>query len=544
MVCLNELTCAVYADGELPENEAREVAKHLAACGACRRSVESLRSESRVLVQCFQDTDFIEFELEDETLNAPHAGRLNVVRFGLFVLAMSVLLRPVMIALAELELPEGLDWMNPFSLSGQINLLANTLAYAVPVTIELFDSFLNHASWMAAGVIVSLGIFMLFRRSALKSAVLSIVALLTVFSCPSYAFDVRKSDKPVTVPTGETIDDTLVVAADSVIIDGTITGDLIAGARRVTIRGTVKGSVFTFAQRVEIEGTVEGNIVGFADSVDARGQVGHNVYAFARSATIGRDARVDGNAAVFAADANIDGTVGQDLTSYALRFDGRPNVGRNFFARATDLNLRAAAHVGGTLTAKVSKPENVHIDSSATVTGKTDIQIIQPAPSKYSTASFYLWQVIWLAAAFATGLVLFSLVPAYGRVSLDTSHAFLLAGGVGFLTLVATPIAAICAAITLVGLPLGLIVLTMWVVAGYLAKILIAGFLGRSLLRNNGDTQPPRALLLLAGLIPVFLAINLPYVGGVVDFLLNVLGLGALVVTTYQMPRGRAAQAA
>src|SRR5207247_5456487 len=111
---------------------------------------------------------------------------------------------------------------------------------------------------------------LLFRKSAFKSAILSVLALLTVFSSSSYAFDVRKSDKPVTVPAGETIDDTLVVAADSVIVDGTINGDLIAAARQVTIRGTVKGSVFTAGQRVEIEGTVEGSIVGFARSEAGR----------------------------------------------------------------------------------------------------------------------------------------------------------------------------------------------------------------------------------------------------------------------------------
>jgi hypothetical protein len=544
VACLNEFTCAVYADGELPENEAREVAEHLSACGGCRRSVEALRTESRVLVQCFHDTDFIEFELEDETLSAPHATRLSVVRFGLLVLAMSALLRPVISALAELELPEGLDWMNPFNLSGQMNLLANTLAYVLPASIEFFASILNNASWIAAGAIVSIGVFLLFRKSALKSAILSVLALLTVFSSSSYAFDVRTGNKPVTVPAGETIDDTLVVAADSVIVDGTITGDLIAGGRQVTIRGTVKGNLFAFASQVDIEGTVEGSIIGFAQTLETRGQVGRNVYAFAQTAAISRDARIGGNAAVFAADTDIEGTVGQDFTSYSGRVDGRPSIGRNFFARAGSVSLHAPAHIGGTLTAKVNRPENALIESGVTADGRTDIQVVPPAPSRYSTASFYLRQLIWLAAAFITGLTLFWLLPGFARINLDTSTALLLAGGVGFLTLVVTPIAAVVAAVTLVGLPIGLIMLTAWMIAGYLAKILIAGFLGRSLLASHNDAQPPGALALLAGLIPVFVAINLPYVGGVINFILIVLGLGAFVITTYQMPRWRAAQAA
>ena len=80
MACLSEFTCTVYADGELPANEAREAANHLASCGTCRQSVDALRAESRILVQCFQDTDFIEFELEDETLSAPQAGNQAGIR--------------------------------------------------------------------------------------------------------------------------------------------------------------------------------------------------------------------------------------------------------------------------------------------------------------------------------------------------------------------------------------------------------------------------------------------------------------------------------
>ena len=51
MFCLTELKCSIYADGELPEAEAREVTRHLASCGACRRMVDSLCLERSVLTE-------------------------------------------------------------------------------------------------------------------------------------------------------------------------------------------------------------------------------------------------------------------------------------------------------------------------------------------------------------------------------------------------------------------------------------------------------------------------------------------------------------
>ena len=57
MACLDEFTCSVYADGELPESEASQVAKHLQSCGTCREIVDALRVESRALMECLQDID-------------------------------------------------------------------------------------------------------------------------------------------------------------------------------------------------------------------------------------------------------------------------------------------------------------------------------------------------------------------------------------------------------------------------------------------------------------------------------------------------------
>ena len=133
MACLTEFQCAVYADGELPARETREMDEHLKTCAPCSAVVAALRAESRVLVECFQVTDFIEFELEDESLSAPQAHSLGVVKFTAFVLAMSVLLRPVLNALEELGLP------------GRINWLPIAVAHIIPTGITLVSSVWNHA---------------------------------------------------------------------------------------------------------------------------------------------------------------------------------------------------------------------------------------------------------------------------------------------------------------------------------------------------------------------------------------------------------------
>jgi len=543
VTCLTELQCSTYADSALPEGEARQVAEHLKACARCRRLVNALRTEKQVLIRCLQDTEFLEFELEDsEGAQVPPAQRIGLLRLATVILAVAAVLRPVLGTLADLELPDNLDWLNPFSSSGQVTLLVNAAAYLVPELIVRLDSALASLSSIVFGAVVLAMAMLLVRRSARSvwtGAVLSVLALLTVFSSSSYALDLRKGTQSVTVPAGQTVDDTLVVVGDSVDIDGTVNGDLIAIVRRVNIRGTVKGNVISLAQRVEVDGNVEGSIVGGAQSFETNGQVARNLYGFGENVIVGSKSQIGGNATVFCANANVDGSVGRDLTDFSARIDLHGNIAHNVLTHSRSVSVLAPTHIGGNLSAYVPKTGDLHVDQSSRIDGKTNIELPKPTPSRYATFSFYIWQAIWLVGAFLTGMVAFWLFPALAGVSLDTGRALLAAIGFGFAGLVVPPIAAIVASITLIGLPLGLLTLAAWIVAGYMAKIVIAAFLGRSLLAGGAGPSPAPAVKLLAGLLPIFVAINLPYVGSLINFLLILLGLGALMKVIYEMPRWR-----
>jgi cytoskeletal protein CcmA (bactofilin family) len=530
--CLTEFKCAVYADGELPEAETREVTRHLASCEGCRRLVAALRFERTALVQCFADIDLIEFELEDEVLGAPQAHSLSVPKFAAFVLAIAVLLRPVFAALGEFQLP--------LSAAAQFNLLVRAVMYGIPAAIDSLTAFLSIASWIVVCCIACIALFMLFRRSPIISTVVSVLTLLTVFSPWTYAFDVRRGEKPITVPAGETIDDTLVVTGESSVdVEGTVNGDLIALSRNVRVKGTVKGNVITFAERTEIDGDVEGSVVGTGGFVEVRGKIVGNLYGFAGSVVIGENARIDGNASMLIGEATLEGAVGKDFNAYSAAI-GWENRGfkYNLFSGGGAVQVLPHASVGRNLVVKVDKKENAAIDPAATVGGRTDIRVTVPLPSKFATASFYLWQTIWLAAAFLAGLILLKAVPALGKIQLDTGRELLMTAGLGLVTAVVPPVAAVIIGLTLVGLPLGLMTVGVWIAALYLSKIVIAAFLGRSLIARN-NVEPPAPLLLLTGLAPVFIAANLPYVGSVINFLLILLGLGTLSTTAYRMIQPR-----
>jgi cytoskeletal protein CcmA (bactofilin family) len=527
--CLTEFQYAVYADGELPEEEAREVTRHIASCGECRRLTASLRFERTSLVQSLQDIDLIEFELEDEALSAPPVRSLGAVRFGAFVLAMSVLLRPVFSALSEFQLP--------LSASALFDLFVDGVMYGIPSAVGFMSAFLNIASWVVVSCIACTALFLLFRKSPVVSTLVSVLTLLTVFSPWTYAIDVRRGEKPVNVPAGETLDDTLVVTGESSVdVDGTINGDLIVLARDVRVKGTVRGNVISFAERTEIDGNVEGSVLGTGGFVGVRGRIAQNLYGMAGSILIAEGAQINGNAGMLVGEATLDGAVGKDFNAYSARATrwGRARFGHSLFSSSGALQVLRHASIGRNLALKVDEPELATIESGANIGGRTNVDVTPAPRSPYVTASFYVWQTIWLAAAFLSGLTLLWAVPALGRVRLETGRDLLVAAGTGLAAAVVPPVAAVIAGLTLIGLPLGFLTIGFWIAALYLAKIVIAAFLGRSLAGGNHVTRST-PVMLLAGLLPVFVAVNLPYVGSIVNSVLVLLGLGVLTTTVYRL---------
>lgn len=525
MNCFPELTYSIYADSELPTEEARAVEAHLVGCPRCRALVQALRAETRLLAEVLQEEGI------PARVAAPVRTR-DILWTTAAVLGVAAVLQTALDMLSELRPPAGLDWLSPFSFTVQVSLFFRSLFYSIQGGATMLASTVTTVSILALGLLVVAGGILLVRRRPRSLAVLVALAVAFGLALPGSALERRKSNV-VTVPSGETVDDTLLAAGDTVHIDGIVTGNLIAGGRRITIKGTVKGDAICFAQSVEVDGTVEGNVFSFARDLSVRGQVAHSLHGFAQTFRLESPGGVEADLIAFVDQLSLDGTVGRDARLFAGSVDVRGTIGRHLTAHAGRLTLLRDARVAGDLTAYVAKRERAHIDPGATIAGKTNIQV-RVRPSRYSQSKFYFWQAVRLGAAFVTGLLLFWLFPVLFRARLTTAGGVLRTLGIGFLVLVVTPLAAVLVGITLIGLPIGLLGLVVWLAGLYLAKIFVAGWLGQALRRPESPQTGAFALPLLLGLVIVFVAMNLPYLGGLIRFLVILLGLGIALVQVRQ----------
>ena len=532
MECYSEQIVSIFVDGELAEEEARRLRDHLVTCRRCRQLLDALRAENRVLSESLQ-------ELPEEAGSPAGFSRLPwslAWRDVVVVAAVLALGSNVAVWINELSIPEALQWLNPFSLSGRTNLIFNLSYYFAQGGTAMLGDYAAVVGKRFLLLLLAGSALLLGRRWWLHQPGLRLLIVLLALSLPSSALERRHSEF-VTVPASETVDDTLWAAGNTVRVEGVINGDLLAFGGTVEVRGTIKGDLVSFAKRTVVSGRVEGSVYNFSRSLDLDGQLGHSIYGFTQSLRVDDRGNVGDGIVVAAGDVSLEGDVkrGVDML-LSGNADVSGSIGRELTIAGGSLTLTNTARVGGNLSARVRQLKDVHIADGALIAGKRDIQL-RVRKSQFTRPRFYFHQAIWLAAAMLVGWLGLLLVPGFFRATTQAVGSGWLSLGLGVGVLAGVPVAVIVTAITLVGIPASLMLLAVYLAAIYLAKVWVGAFLGQILLKPAGATKSDWLLGLLLGLLILTIVGFIPYLGGLVRLGVVCLGLGAFAWQLYRASR-------
>lgn len=327
-----------------------------------------------------------------------------------------------------------------------------------------------------------------------KRFVLLFAALVVLATVPApVAADETRTGSSVVVEEGETIDDDLTAFAGTVIVRGTVNGDVTAFSGDIHVEGQVNGDLTAFGGNVRITGTVSGD-------VDA---AGGNV-------VVAEDARVGGQLEAAAGNVIIDGEVGEDARVGAGTITLGPSavVGGDFVYDG-DLDRAESARIAG----EVRQESSVGIDLG--FTGPL-------VPNWVGWMYGFLVNLV-------LGAVALLVFPRFSAGIADRATANpLRSGGAGLLLFVGIPILLVLLFISLIGIPLGLLgilvyALLLWF--GYVYGAFAVGTWALGVADAGG-----RWLALFVGLLIAGVVGFVPILGGIVQFLVLLLGLGALAL--------------
>jgi cytoskeletal protein CcmA (bactofilin family) len=324
----------------------------------------------------------------------------------------------------------------------------------------------------------------------------------------------------VTVPTDKTIDSTLYTAGQTLDIAGTVNGDVFCGGQTVTISGTVTGDVICAAQTITISGKVEGNIRVAAQTLTFNGEVGRNATVAIQTFTADSKSRIGGDLTLLGQNATLNGSIGRDIAGTMESLAANGTVGRNISAEIHHLNLGTAAVVGGGIY-YVSQNDLLKQDG-ARVGGevkRTDPRQQHPAQQKKGLPFRVWFGLALLLIAFVLILVaprLFNTGALIARQSMGKTFV------IGLVASLVAPMVIAVAFVTVIGIPLGLLLLFAWLVIVGLAWPFAAYLTGRLIWRRGTNA----ILVMLFGAAVLILLCMIPFLNFFVILAILWFGIG------------------
>jgi hypothetical protein len=89
--------------------------------------------------------------------------------------------------------------------------------------------------------------------------------------------------------------------------------------------------------------------------------------------------------------------------------------------------------------------------------------------------------------------------------------------------------------ITIIGIPLSLILFIIYIVTIYISRIYVGYWVGGYVLKKLKIVTRFRVLTMAFGLMIVLIVINIPIIGIFIHLVVLLLGLGAIVLTEYDI---------
>ena len=339
------------------------------------------------------------------------------------------------------------------------------------------------------------------ERSRVTVALLAV--LLVLAAVPGLAAAETRSGGTVVVAAGETVNEDLTAFGGNVVVRGTVNGDLTAFAGNVVVTGTVTGDVEAVGGNVRVEGDVGGDLTGAAGTL-----------------LIGPEATIDGNVEFGAGTATVRGEIAGDAAIGADELTVGPSavIGGNLEHDAETFDRSPDAEIGGSVT------RNEDLGGGEFVPGPV-------LPNWIGAAYGFLVNLLF-------GALLLLVLPGFsGGVARRAIDRPLYMGGYGLLVLIAVPILLVLFAITIIGIPITILGALVFALVVWIAYLYGAFAVGAWLV-SLADSRNPW-LALVVGLLVVALVGLVPFLGGLVQFLVSLLGLGALAAALRAAWRGR-----
>jgi hypothetical protein len=322
-------------------------------------------------------------------------------------------------------------------------------------------------------------------------------------------------------------------------IYGTVNGDAYIGGGQVTVDGIINGDLLVGGGQIKITGKVLGNIRVAGGQVDITGAtVGKNITAVGGDIEIGNTTKVLGSVVMAGGNLNMFSDVGKGLAAAGGNIAINGNIKNDVEVAGEVIRLMPTANILGKLD--YWSKNDVIISDGSQVKGTTYRHDIPTYVTSNQLESFrngaktgvntagYGIKLFGFLSFLIVGLIISKLFPEFSvRVSESILKNPWKMMGIGFLVVILTPIVFIALLITILGIPLAFVSLSLYMVFTYICKYFVMLTVGELAL-NKLNQKHSIYYSFLVGLLIYTLLTAVPLLGGLVKFGFLLAGIGSL----------------
>lgn len=384
------------------------------------------------------------------------------------------------------------------------------------------------------------------RSHRLGAVACGLILLVMTIALPFWSMAAEYlSERDVTIGASEFVTDDLYVFTDALTLNGSAARDVAVVAATIDINGSISGSLNAVGGSISIPGTIGQSVRIISDDAAISGTISGDLLILGGTTVVEDDGVIEGDVQVVGGMLEMDGTVGGDLSGNVADVTINGFVGGDVDVEVQELDVSSQADIEGVLS--YISPMEADIATGAQIDGPVARQDIAPWGTDGGLRSKFfspLVRTVWLLG---TGAVLVALAPRLAAAASGNVRRPWVAGIIGLVAVALIPIVALALMVTVVGMPAGLILMTLLILALYLSQVVVGQRLGMLLLPRRWN-DGSRGYLLLAMSIGVILLsalrfVPIPFVSSVVNLLVAIVGLGASVLLVRQLRPGSAAGA-
>jgi hypothetical protein len=281
--------------------------------------------------------------------------------------------------------------------------------------------------------------------------------------------------------------DYLFAAGNNVTLDGTTTKDAFVAGNFLTVNSSTIRDLYMAGTTMTVNSDLTGNLYAIGTNVSINSKIDGDVYLAADTITIGKDAVINGT----------------------LKY---PDDTKLEVKESAVIN-NAEAYEGTTTKVDVEKVDlDLDINPMAIIIGKL-------LGTLFKFTAMLIIAFLLLALNKKAFESIKNEKQDFGYIALTSL--------LGFAFLILLPIAAIIVMCTVIGLPLGIIALTIYSLLIYLSIIPTAYYFGNLMF---GKKIKNRFLLMFISLILLYIVRLIPFLGGLISFISLIFGLGMYTV--------------